>query len=468
MTNLLDAVRIEYPLSPEYGKNWSEEMALRELIANEIDAVGDKFTMLLDASGMFTLTDEGGGLLPRHLVMGVSEKSGPNAIGQFGEGLKMAALVYAGRKQTPVYIQARDREMWFTCEESETFGTPVLVLTWRPLVTPVTGTMIAIQGVDVAALDAAKSRFLVFQPDTGWLDKPLGIRAEPGVIYVAGVRVQTYDRALFGYALADSRLMNRDRTTLDYERVVRAISIQLGKCCQKTVVDAVLIGCMKKQILETEEPVQFFSDDVHEFWKSRVRVAWGKKVALVSGSEHDLVAKDRGYRLVSASSSSAMETLIGLGVLPSTQVVRIKPKKQKVEKIKKADLPTTLRKKWSAANRYAKKACRRIYGSLAVQWPPSKVVKTFDVEVTDAAVGLWDGKKIQVLLRHAESASLEILIGTLLHEYAHKVSHAYDRTREFESELTQMVGVLATPKKLRVQKTERQKPLKIAASTGGT
>jgi hypothetical protein len=459
-----DFVRIEYPLSPEYGKTWTEEMALRELIANEMDAVGDQFTMALQGD-VLSITDEGNGLLPRHLVLGISEKERVDAIGQFGEGLKMAALVYAGQKGAPVYIKASDREMWFTCEDSETFGTRVLVLTWRPTTFKTKGTLLQLQKVKSGALEDAKSRFLKFSTNVKWLDQPLGILDEPGAIYVAGVKIQQYPHMLFGYAIQDPKLMNRDRTTLDYQRLLGHLCVKLAECTVPTVIDRVLDACGKKQVTETEIPVLFSharNERAKLVWQERFRTMYGKKVALAIGDEADLLAKDRGYRVVRpATDAGATATLVSLGAVRSDLIEKVQKDQQKAVKVRKKELPQTTRKKWGLAVRLAKWAARQIFGT--IDWPKVRLVKRLEGENHEATYGVWVRGQIQILLSRVEVDPLEALIGYILHEYAHKVSRAQDRTREFENTLTSMVGTLATPRRYRANAKPKTKKTKEAA-----
>lgn len=78
---------MEYPISSKYVKAWTVKDAVRELLQNAMD------------SGEWRVEDSAlinkGTLKPEHFLLGCSEKSSSDAIGQFGEGLKLALLVLA-------------------------------------------------------------------------------------------------------------------------------------------------------------------------------------------------------------------------------------------------------------------------------------------------------------------------------------------------------------------------------------
>lgn len=67
------------------------------------------------------------------------------------------------------------------------------------------------------------------------------------------------------------------------------------------------------------------------------------------------------------------------------------------------------------------------------------------------AVGLWDPASSSIVIKRTQLKTLSAFAGTLLHEIAHTSSGCGDVTRDFESELTRMLGILAaaqiTPRK---------------------
>jgi hypothetical protein len=74
-----------------------------------------------------------------------------------------------------------------------------------------------------------------------------------------------------------------------------------------------------------------------------------------------------------------------------------------------------------------------------------------DLLTAHEAEGLWDPTSSTIIIKRTQLNSLSAFAGTLLHEIAHASSGYGDVTRNFESELTRMLGVLCasqlTPRK---------------------
>ena len=79
---------MEYPISSNYVSAWTVQDATRELLQNAMDS--EEWRVEADGS----LVNKGT-LRPEHFLLGCSEKASSDAIGQFGEGLKLALLVLA-------------------------------------------------------------------------------------------------------------------------------------------------------------------------------------------------------------------------------------------------------------------------------------------------------------------------------------------------------------------------------------
>ena len=59
-------------------------------------------------------------------------------------------------------------------------------------------------------------------------------------------------------------------------------------------------------------------------------------------------------------------------------------------------------------------------------------------------VGLWIPDENRIVIKREQFKSLELYAGTLLHEIAHVISGAEDVSREFELELTYIIGNIAS------------------------
>jgi len=59
------------------------------------------------------------------------------------------------------------------------------------------------------------------------------------------------------------------------------------------------------------------------------------------------------------------------------------------------------------------------------------------------SVGLWEQAKRRIVVKRDQLKNLESYAGTLLHETAHALSGAGDVSREFELELTRIIGQIS-------------------------
>jgi hypothetical protein len=66
-----------------------------------------------------------------------------------------------------------------------------------------------------------------------------------------------------------------------------------------------------------------------------------------------------------------------------------------------------------------------------------------DFLTANEAEGLWDPASSSIVIKRTQLNALSAFAGTLLHEIAHASSGYADVTRDFESELTKMLGIVA-------------------------
>ena len=64
------------------------------------------------------------------------------------------------------------------------------------------------------------------------------------------------------------------------------------------------------------------------------------------------------------------------------------------------------------------------------------------------AVGLWESDKKRIVVKRNQLKNMKSYAGTLLHETGHALSGAGDVSREFELELTDIIGKISAEAKL--------------------
>ena len=70
------------------------------------------------------------------------------------------------------------------------------------------------------------------------------------------------------------------------------------------------------------------------------------------------------------------------------------------------------------------------------------VEKIYEYDIR-RAVGLWEPKEKRILIMRSQLSTVSAFAGTLLHECAHALSGANDVSRDFELQLSDMLGILA-------------------------
>jgi len=194
---------ILYPISLNYRGHWSEWEAIREIIQNSLDETED-FEIIQDERGTI-IRDNGSGLAVKHLLFGVSEKKSEDSRGRFGEGLKIALVVFK-RRGFDVTIRSNGLEVKTATHEIE--GEQCLKLLYRKINNGIKGTEVIVHGYHGPTFE---DRFAL-KKQPGWSGKTIyGDKAEifeeePTRLYVKDIYVQDLENAKFSYNLWDVRL----------------------------------------------------------------------------------------------------------------------------------------------------------------------------------------------------------------------------------------------------------------------
>jgi len=212
-------------LTQDYVKHWGLKEAIRELIANNIDEGGSlSYTAKTTLEGeerlsmlVFKTEKE----LPiEAFLLGYSVKSNPDAIGQYGEGLKLAMLVLTREHQT-VLFKSGGYFYRFFFEMPEGFGVSTLHLEKLEInpayddEEPVVGTEITVFDIERSLLENCYT----YSPPNQVVPKRRGLFCQ-GLLVEEGfyVRIKNVE---YGVNLAHAVKGNRDRNYFpDKELVV--------------------------------------------------------------------------------------------------------------------------------------------------------------------------------------------------------------------------------------------------------
>jgi hypothetical protein len=209
---------ITYPMSLKYCPDWGLWEVLRELRSNAEDT-RTKVNMYLTDDGDMIITDEGEGLAIRQLLFGVSEKSVDNAIGQFGEGLKLALLVLT---RLSMLCDIYSGKYHITNDSAFIEEVEVLKLKYEEVAQPYAGTKVIIHGWSG---DTYEDRFMFDNDDPRILTTVTSgslVDTENPVLMVKGVFVSYIPKYEFSYDFHNVN-MNRDRKTVSENEIQNAV-----------------------------------------------------------------------------------------------------------------------------------------------------------------------------------------------------------------------------------------------------
>lgn len=404
-----------YMISPSYCKNWTVKEAIREILANALDT-GTKVDIGW-ANGETVVRDRGDGMAAKALLIGESTKT-ENEIGQFGEGLKIAALVLA-RNNRKLTVRSNGSEYRFALKESKDFGTSVLTVGVKNGLEHQVGTEARFD-CTADELNAARALFLKFQPVKKYDERILDA---PGKVYVKGLLTGEIN-SLFGYALDDKSMMNRDRTVLDDSLLYQRIASALTYCRNEEAIKKYLSAAIVPQASVVYEFRPYFKPKYPAVWKKAIKEQWGGRLCLSSGAA-DGRAQYLGFTVIKPNGGGAEYVLKCVG-LETAGTVAPAPKKK--VNVKQTELPADELQNLEIAKKIGKQVC---------------AVSGWWVQVTNAGgstVGTQAGHKITI--ERSQLRSVASAVDTLLHELAHYESGCQDVTSDFEAKLCEYLGCL--------------------------
>lgn len=411
---------ISTAISPDYVSGWGMEQALREVIQEMIDA-RRKFGCrggIRYSRNRVVVWDDGPGLKRSDLALGKSgKKDDEKLIGQFGEGLKLAALV-AARSGRPMKIETKGftavpfivHDLELECE--------VLAFQIRPN-SRAKGTRVTVEATEGEFVEA-RSMFLDLNPKA----KRPAVFLPGGKIFVNGCLAAEREDLLFTYNLSGSAklLQNRDRSVLDEYALRSHVAEALGGLTDAGLIARLLRSIHGRQRYEH----QIFMrppEKAIRTWRRCMREVFGPKACLADGTEADREAERLGYNLIKRYPYPWEKFFGAFGILHSSDLIQTSSSCR----ARAVKLDPDERRVLSWAKRIVKK-------HLA---DPGKVKVTEELSMlygraASDASGLWDSKTEVIWLERRVLADPEKVLGTLFHETLHKVSGATDCTADFE------------------------------------
>lgn len=442
----MEVKRIITGISPNYVKNWDVIKGIREIIQNYLDTKNEFRCKgyIHHKDGLAMVKDFGPGLEPKHLALGVSEK-GSDAIGKYGEGLKLALLVLA-RERRNVEIWSNGTIIRPDIEHSDLYGTEVMVFNIQPMqpchAKTHQGTTIRFQ-CSKDELEAAKSYFKCFLSEKSgfkWIEKDR-ISLPGGYIYINGARVGKISDALFSYHLYEKEtgdIGNRDREVIDQEKVEPYIRKILAETSSLTVMRKVLKALINREYsweIKIGLPSWMISKKSRSLWKRAFYEIVGTKDAVLSSWRIDdnTRAGYLGYKVVDISGHGWWDLLNYVGIKTAAEIAAEDGKKSS-KRIAIKNLTDEERNNLKIAKRLVGKYYNPV-GEVIIMEDLTGMVNAARGLTINGACELKTGK---IYLRREILSNLHQTLHTLLHEAVHKYTGADDCTAAFERALTEV------------------------------
>lgn len=444
-------------------ESWETYHAIREIIANALDEqilTKTKEIDIFKEDGAWHIKDYGRGLNYHHLTQNENEEKLNNdkLIGRFGVGLK-DALATLYRHNVKVKIVSKFGII--TLNQAPKMGFDDIV-TLHAKILPTSnpkmvGTDFILEGCADKDIEIAKSLFLVFSNQTILETTEYGqvIRKSEtdAYIYINGVKVATESNFLFSYNITSltkqlKKALNRERTNV-------------GRSAYTDRIKSILLACKSNDVLSelVKDSRQFGAGTKHD------ELSWNE-IAMFAYKE--LSKQNPRTTFITTddlqTSPSIFDDMKREGYNPVVVPTNLSKKMDDynsgskdggifnttsnfITKQEESFNPTIIEK--SMLTSAEQTVFNKMDSILALIGGKPRVVreisiaeKIYEREYTSVTTGLWEPLKGRILIKRSQLASVSKFAGTLLHECAHATSGADDVSRDFESELTYMLGVL--------------------------
>jgi hypothetical protein len=444
-------------------EDWEVYHAIREIIANAIDEQllthTKEIEIFKDKQAFWHIRDFGRGLKYQHLTQNENEEklSHPNlVIGKFGVGLKDALATF-DRHNISVIIKSKNGDI--TVVKSEKHGFKDITTLHASITSPsdrnFQGTEFILRGCSDDDIEIAKGFFLKFSGEAPLEETSYGSvlkKKDIAKIYINGLRASEEENFLFSYNITSitetmRKALNREKT-------------HLGRTAYTDRVKTILLTCKRKEV------AQLLAQDLQ-------------------GYETGLMHDELKWNDVAVHAVKLLNTSEKAIFLTPLELVEAKDMvdKAKNDGLTIITIPESIREKISGLTDYSGNVIRDLDG-FRVEWnqifelkfvSPNeltseerliygstdeicniagglpRVVKAILISETmrmetssyREATGLWEPLQGRIIIKRSQLRSLKDYASTLLHEYVHAKTGTIDVSRQFEDELTSLLGIIS-------------------------
>jgi len=443
-------------------ENWETHHAVREIIANALDEQLLTKTcdvVIVKQGKTWLIKDYGRGLKYSDLTQNENQEKikHPSVIGKFGIGLKDALATF-DRKGIKVLIKSKFADM--TAEQTPKHGFADIktlhAIINAPTSSKMVGTEFLLNGVSDNDIQNAKDLFLKFsgeqileQTEYGEVVKATN---SGGRIYINGVRAAEEPSFLFSYNItkktkALQKALNRERTNVGrsaYSDIVKQILLK----SKSTSVAEQLAAEFQKINLGTAhyEMLNWKDVQVHaiKILNQTSKYVFVTQEEMLDSPNMMDEARRRGLNIMQIT-DTVSASIDGLKDLSGNEIKGMSQFLTEYSdsfEFKFIDLKKLSDKEKIVYN-YSPDIIK-LFGGLPKKVKDIKLASQLrkDFFSTSETLGCWDDKTKSIVIHKKLLKSLSDFSGILVHEIIHAKTGDDDVTREFESELTDAIGIM--------------------------
>lgn len=448
----------------EILEDWEVHDAIREVIANAIDeqllTETRDIEIFKESKGKWHIRDYGRGLKYGHLTQKEDDEklSNPHVIGKFGIGLKDAFATF-NRKGVKVSVKSKHGDITLAKSQKHYFED---IITLHAYVSPPSdpnfvGTEFVLDGVTDEDIEKAKDLFLRFSGEkviesTRYGDV-LQKKGRIARIYVNGVKVAEEENFLLSYNVTS--LTSEIRKALNRERS------NVGRSAYSGRVKSILLSCKGKEVAEylVKDLKEYYTGEMHDELKwidvqehavkilnATERVVFFTTEELMCATNMVDEAKMSGYKIVTIPENlkqriQGSKDISGTLIRDLGQFYSEYNESFEFKFIDSSDLALPERRIFGKTNEILD-----LMGGKPRKIREIKISETMRKELRSfiEREGVWEESTGRIIIKRSQLKSIEEYSGTLLHEVAHAISGTTDVSREFEDELTRLLGIISS------------------------
>lgn len=299
-------MRYETGMSSNNLLHWGELEVLKEFIQNMVYSeviLGDKTSIdvIPQDNGLeVIISNTPSGFTKGSLLIGESTQAGVSgAPGNWGEGMK-AAMCVGLRMGMSITLITNGFTVIPTLEPSAICpDINALILNVEDN-DNTSGTQVIISSESITkdlVEDAIKTFAILDGITIDNVKKDIILTDRSNCIYVNGVKICDM-KSIYGYNFIDATLINRDRTSVNTDKVKQFVAGQLSGISDIEMCKKVITEVLKNDtLLESQSGIsESFAD--RGLWKRALVEMFGEKIALSTGGESDNQARYRKYNLL--------------------------------------------------------------------------------------------------------------------------------------------------------------------------